>query len=171
MAIYGDLVATSGATTANSYSNVASADDYVDGIPATWTTVWDAATTEQKEDALMWATGILDRWVDWSGDKATSTQRLRWPRTGVYNPDGEAVASDSIPQFLVEATAELARKLLDKDLTEEPTRGIKRLRSGEVDITFDLDRQKRVLLKSVQAFIYPYGTIMENSSRRQVLRV
>jgi len=174
MALYGSLVETALGATSNSYASVAEADDYLDGIPTTYTTNWDAAgtTAEIKEDLLMWATRLLDTWVDWKGDKATTAQRLRWPRTNVSTPDGETVDGATIPQFLIEATTELARQLLAKDLTKEPTRGISRLKTGDVDITFDVNgRQRRVLLKSVQAYIHPYGTIIEGTARREAVRV
>ena len=170
---YASLDATVAGASANSYATEAEADDYVDGIPATYTTTWDAATTEQKEDALMWATRLLDNWVDWKGTKSSTTQRLRWPRSYVYTPDDELLVTTAIPTFLIEATSELARQLLAKDLTREPTRGIDMIKTGEVTIDFDTDgRQRQVLLKSVQMYIHPYHNgILESSGRKQAVRV
>jgi len=175
---YADLVETAGGSTSNSYATVAECDDYHDGIPATYTADWTGATDENKEDALMWATRLLDSWVDWKGVKADISttsgvpdQRLEWPREGVVGPNGEDLDSTLIPQWLKEAASELARQLLIKNLTKEPIRGFERIRAGDVDITFDTMKSKRILLKSVRAFIWRYGDIKESSFGRTAVRV
>lgn len=175
---YGSLVETSGASNANSYASLAEADDYHDGIPATNTIDWTGATDENKEDALMWATRLLDSWVTWHGIKADTAktdgipdQRLEWPRENVQGPNGEDLDSDLIPQFLKEAAAEFARQLLIKDLTKEPLRGFNRIRAGDITIDFDTVRSKRVLLKSVRALIWRHGDIQEGKFSREVVRV
>ena len=171
-AIYDDLDATAGGTTSNSYATVAEADDYHDSIVSTWTSDWTGAATELKEDALMWATRLIDQYSAWEGDKADEDQRLRWPRSDVYDPDGIEIDDTTIPQFLKEATAEFARALITKELTKEPIRGYKRVKIDKIEIEFDAANVKRVLINSVRAFIAPcYGRISIGSFSRPVTRV
>jgi len=49
-------------------------------------TAWASATTDQKNRALYSATQRLDR-ERFLGARATDTQALQWPRTGVRKPD------------------------------------------------------------------------------------
>ena len=49
-------------------------------------TAWASATTDQKNRALYTATQRLDR-ERFLGARATDTQALQWPRTGVRKPD------------------------------------------------------------------------------------
>jgi hypothetical protein len=176
---YGSLVATAGASTANSYATLAEATDYHDSFPTTIVTEWTgAASDELREDALMWATRLLDSWIDWDGTKADISttsgvpdQRLEWPRSGVVGPNGEDIDDTIIPQWLKEATAELARQLLIKDLTKEPLRGINMIKAGDITIEFDVLRHKRVLLRSVNAFIWRYGKNASTSFSKQAERV
>jgi hypothetical protein len=76
-----------------------------------------------------------------------------------------------IPQWLKEATAELARNLLDKNLTTEPLRGFERIKAGDIDLTFDTQQLKRTMIKPVLAFILPYGDVEESSFGKQAVRV
>ncbi len=101
---------------AESYLSVADADSYWSalGAPASWT----AATTTEKEQALRKATNYIDTKFgpDFRGVRSTTTQRLRFPRLGMYDDDGYAVASSgsmSIPQQLKDATAILAARAID----------------------------------------------------------
>ena len=167
---YDELDATAGDAAANSYATVAEADDYHDGMVSTHNSDWTGATTEIKEDSLMWATRLLDQWVTWKGTKADVTftagikdQNLAWPRNDVLGPEGEAWAATVIPVWLKEATAELARGLIASDLTKEPTRGINMLKAGDLTIDFDTQQAKRTLIKPVLALIYPYGTVNEGT--------
>jgi hypothetical protein len=174
---YATLVATAGAAAANSYATLVEAEDYHDGMVSTHSGDWTGAD-ELKEDALMWATRLLDQWVEWDGTKADVTftagipdQPLAWPRSGVVGPEGEAWVSTIIPVWLKMATAEMARGLLASDLTKEPLRGISELQVGSIQLVFDKSNQKRVLLKSVRALIAPFGKIKEGSVSRKILRV
>ena len=48
------------------------------------TGAYDAATSNDKKKALVTATRMLDRVVQWSGTK-TGTQPLQWPRDGAFD--------------------------------------------------------------------------------------
>jgi hypothetical protein len=81
------IVATAGSATANSYLTLSDAQDLIDGlIENDDVTAWGTATTDQKNRALYTATQRIDR-ERFLGARATDTQALQWPRTGVRKPD------------------------------------------------------------------------------------
>lgn len=106
----------------------------------------------------MWATRLLDQCVNWKGYKKTEDQALRWPRTGVIDPDGHSVDEDSIPTFLKHATAELARYLIDSDRTAETDiSGFKEIEVDVIKLKIDKHNKTSIIPKSVWAIIRPYG--------------
>jgi len=79
--------ATAGGANANSYLTLSDAQDIVDGmVEDADVTAWASATDDQKNRALYTATQRLDR-ERFLGARATDTQALQWPRTGVRKPD------------------------------------------------------------------------------------
>jgi len=112
-----------GLEAANSYLSVAGADQYHEDHTAS--TSWSGATQAQKEKALRLATQYLDARFDgrWAGYKYTAEQALAWPRIEAVDNDGWAIDSDSIPQRLADATAELSLRVVDGDtLFEDETK-------------------------------------------------
>jgi len=111
------VISISGAVDANSYISEADAEVYFTnvGVPA----VWAAATTAQKQSALIAGTQYLDAKYArrWSGLRATFEQRLAWPRTNVYDSDSFIV--EGIPRNVQEATAEAAIRSLNGNLTDD----------------------------------------------------
>jgi len=133
------LITTVGAADANAYCDVAFADQYHLNRPAVGTT-WSAATVDAKSAAILWATILLDRYFDWSGQVVDGTQALLWPRQGMLKTNKiEYVPIDVIPIQLQQACAEYARQLLVADLagnSEIETLGLTSLRAGPVSLTF-----------------------------------
>ena len=81
------LVATPNAADANTYLTLSDAQAIIDGLVESDDVVaWGTATTDQKNRALYTATQRLDR-ERYLGARATDTQSLQWPRTGVRKPD------------------------------------------------------------------------------------
>ena len=79
--------ATAGDASANSYITLSDAQAIVDGmVEDADVTAWASATDDQKNRALYTATQRLDR-ERFLGARATDTQALQWPRTGVRKPD------------------------------------------------------------------------------------
>ena len=75
----------------------------------------------------------------WSGSIATETQALAWGRIGMYDRLGRSIPSDSIPQELKDATAELAGQLGNSDRTLDndiSAQGITSIKAGSVALTF-----------------------------------
>jgi hypothetical protein len=131
------LVATAGATNANSYITVADADTYHDAH--LYASTWTAATTANKTIGLIWATRLIDAAYEFVGEIASDTQALRWPRAATYDRDGRLLANDAIPAELENATAELARHLLAADRTAPASAtdaAVKRAKVGGLEVEF-----------------------------------
>lgn len=75
----------------------------------------------------------------WTGAPTSSTQALAWPRTGMYDANGNAIASNVIPQALKNAQAELAGQLVINDTTldnDVEVGGITSVKAGSVSVNF-----------------------------------
>jgi hypothetical protein len=81
------IVATPGAANANSYLTLAEAQAIIDGfVQDADVQRWGSGNTDSRNRALFTATQRLDR-ERFLGARATDTQALQWPRTGVRKPD------------------------------------------------------------------------------------
>lgn len=132
------LVTTAGASDANAYVSLTVADQYHEDRPAA-DSVWAAATTAQKNAAILWATELLDALYDWAGWAVTSTQRLSWPRNGLITKNRYTLPSTTIPTEIQHATAEFARQLLVADRAGDSdieTQGITDLSVGPIRLSF-----------------------------------
>lgn len=150
------LDATVGGANANSFLTVAEADEYfADRIEVP---EWEDA--DSKDALLITATRLLVAIYSakrklirqsprsesyyltpptWTGAVATTTQRLPWPRTGMYDRNGNAIASNVIPLDLKHATAEFAAHLAKGDRSfdsDVAVQGITSVRAGSVSVSF-----------------------------------
>lgn len=127
---------------ANSYVSVAEADAII--AARLYVATWTAATSGDKAAALVWATRLLDRTMDWNGSRRTVLQALAWPRTGVYiAPDAGWYDYDLVPDPIKEATTELALLLLQQDRTAEPGvagLGLSSLSVGNGAVSLGIDK-------------------------------
>ena len=152
------LETTPGDSLANSYCTRIEADDY--HKVHFYNSAWLAADDWQRESVLIWATRLLDEQVDWHGYVESLTQSLRWPRAGVLDRDGRRyLDSTTIPVFLKQATAELARHLLIGDRTQERSFGIASVQADTVSVVFDKHDVKPVLPPSVKSIVACYGDV------------
>ena len=111
---------------ANSYLTLAEAETYFDdrlNISA-----WQDTDADNRTRALLHAAQRLER-ENWLGDRATTTQRLAWPRIGVAKV--EEYESDEIPQQIKDAQCELALHLLANGAA--PGAGNSRVKSFSAD--------------------------------------
>lgn len=118
-------------TTADGYVSVAFADAYF-AIDFAYAATWAALLTPDKEGRLKWATRILDQKVRWNGTKTVEESPLRWPRTGVYDRDGNLIEEDEMPLQLKQATCEVAKFIASVDPTT--SQGIDYLKRVLVDV-------------------------------------
>jgi len=123
------LIATVGASNANSYATAADGDFYFS--TRLNADNWIAASTSTKESALITAAHRIDeeRFV---GYPASSTQSMRWPRAWATKQDpmlmyfdygwgGDYYLPTEIPQKLKDAQCELALIYLNAPTTDPAT--------------------------------------------------
>ena len=105
------LIATVGASNANSYVTAMEAEVYF--ADRAHASVWTSYT--EQESALITATSLLEWYVTWRGTKSSETQALGWPRAGVSNEFGTLYSETSIPQAVKTAVFELALSSIETD--------------------------------------------------------
>lgn len=158
-----------GLANAESYYSVANADTYFStmrGDSAEYAADWDAATDATKEACLRWATRLIDKLWRWDGQKSTTTQALKWPRTYVLDDEGDEIDGAVIPNDLKYATAELARALLvDAERVEDQEVGLASLSAGPVSLVFDKYDRSSTLPKTVKSLLSSFGSARGGSSR------
>lgn len=105
---------TVGGLTANTYATRAEADTYFgDRLHAA---AWTAATNDDKDRALLWATVRLEQEQEnYIGARTSTDQALAWPRGGVV-VDGIPIDHDEVPVLVKRAQMELAFALLAGDI-------------------------------------------------------
>lgn len=161
------LDATVGGSTSNSYVTVATANSYLTD-ERLYITAWTSASSTQREQALIWATFLLDVSFEFYGFKNTVTQALRWPRSGAVDADGYALSSTAIPKLIEKATATLALSLLGSDRTAEPSilgLGISEARVGPLFAKITEQAVKELIPEDVQALLIPLGTMKAGASQ------
>ncbi len=100
---------------ANSFASIADADAYF--ADRNTDSAWNDLGTTEKEQALVRGTDYINTTyrLKWKGHKRTGDQSLTWPRSAVVDEDGFDLADTSLPQSLLNATAEMALALQDAD--------------------------------------------------------
>ena len=145
------LVATAGASTANTYCTRADATQYDDNHPQSGTT-WSGASDDLKDQSLLMATRLLDEHIEWTGSPSDVIQVLNWPRTGMWDRNDIAMDSDSIPNGVRDATAEFARQIIAANRMADDavsTKGITNLQAGPVSLTFSGRKGAKVVPDAV----------------------
>lgn len=70
-------------------------------------TYWAALSDAAAEVLIIKGTDYVDRTWEYIGDKATGTQRLKWPRKGA-KVEGFPLSESDVPWQVGEATAQIA---------------------------------------------------------------
>lgn len=169
--------ATVGGVASNSYETQAEANTYFDDrlpLAPPWVASGDTAIR-----ALLMATRNLEQFGQsirllvtpaggvpayyrvarrWTGSPASPTQRLSWPRVGMFDNNGNAIPSNVIPQELKDAESEFAGQLLKTDVTlNNPVivGGITSVKAGSVAVTFKDQIFKQVIPDAVLDLLVP----------------
>lgn len=163
-----------GLANANSYATAAEADAYFEGH--VYNSTWLDKATGEKEQALVHATRMLDANIQWNGTKATDTQALQWPRQDVFDPDdvnGGPLASDEVPQWLKDATCELAQLIWEGNRNVEPDgQGITEfVLTGVLEVTFNAATAKKPLPEWLTPLVTKYGRIIAAAASVKLTRV
>jgi hypothetical protein len=165
-----------GLADANSYAAVVDASAYHDGhlYPA----VWIAADPTTQAAALVMATRLIDTLFQFKGFRRLSSQALQWPRRWVPDPDNDSGSvffgmpggpyfdETKIPKFVVDATCELARELIEQDRTDDPDdEGLKSIAvEGAVNLEFNAATRRPVATAIVQAMLGKVGDYIGGQS-------
>jgi hypothetical protein len=148
-----------GLSGATSYASVAEANSYLAQNIHVQPT-WRSLATSQKEALLSWSSRYLDQRATWNGTKSVETSALRWPRTGVYDVDGNAIDSDVIPQALKSATIEMARYLIAQDRSDDRDQdALKELQVDVIRLVFDETYRLPEVPNEIQFILRGLGTI------------
>lgn len=112
-----------------------------------------------KAAALVTSTKLLDRYVNWSGVRATELQSLHWPANNVVDQDGYYVAHTIIPDLIKEATCEMAYFILEEDPTVlSDLDGIHSLKIGSLQIVADHKNKSTTIPEAIWKTIGVYGS-------------
>lgn len=131
---------TIGGTDYEAYGDVAGGDIYF--AARLGSSAWFNADTTEKARACVSATRWINRYA-WQGSKTSSAQELEFPRTELFDKDGEEVDSDTIPQPVVDAQYELALVLIQEAARSDlalagttNTKRVKRVKAEGVEVEF-----------------------------------
>jgi hypothetical protein len=91
----------------------------------------------------------------WKGARATSTQALDWPRSGVI-VDGYPIAANTVPPDVSRACADLALRASAEDLSPDLERGIKRQRVDVIETEYDTASPQAKRFRAVDQLLAPY---------------
>jgi hypothetical protein len=162
------LVTTAGSASANSYASLAESNTYHETVRPDDEITWLEQAETTRERLLIMSSRLIDQHWEFIGYKKDNTQALQWPRQTVLQDGRWANATsftyldnDTIPQFLKDATAELARILVDIDTTADPDgAGFKQIAMAGMAVTFnERDRASQgVMRTSVYSFLRKYGS-------------
>jgi hypothetical protein len=173
------LDATVGGANANSYCTVADADDYHSTLTQDLSDVWANA---DKAKMLMWATRLVDQHWKFIGQRVSSDQALEFPRKNVYR-DGvyfagdypvEYLSSSTIPAFLKNAVAEMARILSEENVTAVSDKvGVEKIKVGsiELDMTGSVDITEGVFRPAVYDMLAKYGQYLPSLKDERGIQV
>ena len=166
-----------GRTDANSYASAADGDTYHDGH--LYATAWTAATSGNKEKALVMATRLIDAHFRFNGARQSDRQALQWPRVGCPDPDGggwveplrswpvgeDCFPSSAVPAGVVAAACEMARELLVADRTAAPLgEGLMSSQVGDSKMVFDRAGRAPVLSHVTIALLSKVGVYVGEAS-------
>lgn len=139
------LVETPGAVDANTWATLEYYKSYISTrrpqLPWFATALGGTTIDEQLKIDLIQACRLINVSFDWTGQIATDTQLLMWPRLGMKDRAGRAIVSTVNPEDLKLAQCEMAVQLhsdetdlLSDDEVEKG--GIASVKAGSVEVSF-----------------------------------
>jgi len=147
---------TPGDALADSYVSVADADTYFN--MSYGSNAWSTINNSNKEVLLVQSTRLLDSIYVWSGlIDSSSTQSLRWPRTGVIDMDRRAVSSSTIPKAIKNATCEMAMSIFSGGGYNPTENTLDSMKIGPISMNFSDVTKTPVIPKIVQDLIQDLG--------------
>lgn len=118
---------------ANTYAAIATADAY---HQARGFAAWDAATEDEKASALIRATDYLNG-LSWMGTKV-ERRVMAWPRYDVVDGDGWDIASNVVPEAVVNACCYMAGEFVGgADPLAAQDRTMSSMSVGSISMSWD----------------------------------
>ncbi len=146
----------SASATAESYCSVSAADAH---HAARGITNWATLSTAEKEQALRRATDYMQQVYGplWAGLRATSTQALDWPRSGVQRPEIYMGfwAPTEIPPAVVRGCAELALRAAAGELLGDQGREVVEQTVGPITTKYAQGSAQSKRYAAVDALLAP----------------
>lgn len=165
------LIATAGASDANSYvESVAEADAVAAGPLAALVglgvvlTGWNAASTDAKTYALIYAAERIDRMGTLIGVKATDEQARAWPRVNTGTQANENTIPDAVKAAQVAEAAALliAQTAGDKSAMNGVTSFSLGSKSATIDLGAAAAKAERPYSNSAMAVLRAFGLVGSN---------
>lgn len=167
------LIATVGASDANSFGSLAEADAYHATVLHA-SAPWSGSASTTKISALIMAQQQMTAGIQWTGSPSTTTQNLPWPRSGMYTRNEVSIPDTVIPEEVKWTQFELARLLLTTDRTAEfdiGVNGITHLRAGPVTLKFkENNRGAPIIPDHIWNLLVPSWCVYVSSFERDLLR-
>lgn len=169
---------TVGGANANSYVTLVEVEDYLithrNFVSSNWT-----GTDAEKTASIIWAMGLIETRIKWSGLKKTTTQALDWPRYHVFDENGHIIGYDYstlvyiIPDHLKHAVCELTYLMHISDRTAEPSsKGLNKLKVDVIELDFDSLDVTETIPESVMGYLTDLGFLKgPGSSMVSLVRV
>lgn len=158
-----------GAANSESYCSVANADTYHSNRGCA---PWATLTTGQKEEALRRATDYIEQVYGQSfqGFRVNSTQALSFPRYDVML-NGYYVLSNTIPTILVNATADLAYKAAQGNLSPDITQAVKREKVDVLEVEYMDNSSPVTRIRAIDNILSPLLKNLPSGAMRSLIRV
>jgi len=164
------LIATLGATDANSYVNRAEADLYF--ADRMHSSTWTALTDAVKDQLLITSSRMLDWHVKWKGTKTEDTQAMQHPREDMLRPDGTEIDDGVLAPEVKIAVYELALVNITSDrMIDDPLAGIGQLKAGSLMIKAGPEKPNQTNAKPVPSHIYSILSDLYVQGRGSIVRL
>lgn len=146
----------SGLATATSFCSVARADELLATVSGT--AAWQDLDAPTKEARLIEATRLLHDRPRWRGSRSwPERQRLAYPRSGLYDQDGEEIDWQTMPEWLQLATALWAHRLHTGEASSADDAPVASVSMGALSVSYaQPSRGAASVPESVLSLIRPY---------------
>lgn len=159
------LTVTAGSASADSYVSLADTKAHWEAVGFDYSGYTDVQIEQALRRATAWIDGRYRRRFPGARTNGRS-QALEWPRTSVYDYDGNEVATDTIPNEIATATAEAAkREVAGTTLSPDVTTGktVKRNRVGSIEVEYagipsaSAQRPTVLAVEEILSGLFPVG--------------
>ena len=149
----------------NSYLSADEADYHFED--SLYVDAWNNATATERASALIMAARAIDA-QRFRGRITSDAQAMAWPRDGVYDWEGRAIAADTVPTSVKIAQAECALGILQEDPAEARDPALKRMKAGSVEVEYRAGTSGTALRGAALAMLKPLlADYSPNSARMQ----